>query len=418
NGYNGLPIYSSTGIKLVDTTAIGTNTIKFKIGAKASNTQAAGEYTNTVNFTAVGKATPVSFYDAFKEAATSDPSITMLNGYYKMQDMSNTICNNVYTSQLTDNSDTMEAQLIDIRDNNVYWVAKLKDGHCWMTQNLDLNLDKDVALTSNDTDLVEYGINGYVDGYSCSNDEVDCDGGVISWIPERSTINAVTDEIAKITWLASWGGSPIHPYSVDSGNWYWVGTDYNSKLCWPGGDAIACSYMWKKDNVYANYFSNRSYTGVDTSKNGEHGSVGNYYNWSASIASNDSSVYIDSTYSSISNNPENSVCPLGWRLSRIASYESGVIGSNEIYNLVYYYGGSGANLIVAPLYLVRSGTVWGSSGNGYLASAGYTGRFWTSTVSSDTKSYIYDLIDEVDGGLNVAAKYNRLDAVSVRCLAR
>ena len=43
NGYNGLPIYSSTGIKLVDTTAIGTNTIKFKIGAKASNTQAAGE---------------------------------------------------------------------------------------------------------------------------------------------------------------------------------------------------------------------------------------------------------------------------------------------------------------------------------------------------------------------------------------
>ncbi|MBR3322116.1 hypothetical protein IKG05_00525, partial [Candidatus Saccharibacteria bacterium] len=31
NGYNGLPIYSSTGIKLVDTTAIGTNTIKFKI---------------------------------------------------------------------------------------------------------------------------------------------------------------------------------------------------------------------------------------------------------------------------------------------------------------------------------------------------------------------------------------------------
>ena len=65
-GYNGLPLYTNTGIKLVDTTATGTNTIQFKIGAKASNTQAAGEYTNTANFTVVGKAVPVSFYDAFK----------------------------------------------------------------------------------------------------------------------------------------------------------------------------------------------------------------------------------------------------------------------------------------------------------------------------------------------------------------
>ncbi|MBR3322159.1 hypothetical protein IKG05_00750, partial [Candidatus Saccharibacteria bacterium] len=60
-------------------------------------------------------------------------------GYYKMQDMSTTICNNVYTSQLTDNSDTMEAQLIDVRDNNVYWVAKLKDNRCWLLENLKLN---------------------------------------------------------------------------------------------------------------------------------------------------------------------------------------------------------------------------------------------------------------------------------------
>ena len=151
NGYNGLPIYSSTGIKLVDTTAIGTNTIKFKIGAKASNTQAAGEYTNTVNFTAVGKATPVSFYDAFTEAASTNPNITMYNGYYKMQDMSSSICAAV---SLYD--DASHAQLIDTRDNEVYWIGKLKDNRCWLLDNLRLGSnDYEIPLTPQDTNIAE-----------------------------------------------------------------------------------------------------------------------------------------------------------------------------------------------------------------------------------------------------------------------
>ena len=37
--------------------------------------------------------------------------------------------NKVYTKQLRDN-----------RDNKYYWVAKLADGNCWMTQNLDLDI--------------------------------------------------------------------------------------------------------------------------------------------------------------------------------------------------------------------------------------------------------------------------------------
>lgn len=57
-GYNGLPLdgddSGATGVKLVNTnTFAASGSIQFKIGAKAADTQAAGNYTGTVNFYAV-----------------------------------------------------------------------------------------------------------------------------------------------------------------------------------------------------------------------------------------------------------------------------------------------------------------------------------------------------------------------------
>ena len=40
------------------------------------------------------------------------------------------------------------ARLTDARDQKQYWVAKLADGNCWMTQNLDL----DLGVKDGDTD--------------------------------------------------------------------------------------------------------------------------------------------------------------------------------------------------------------------------------------------------------------------------
>ncbi len=44
-------------------------------------------------------------------------------------------------------------QLIDSRDGKSYWVAKLKDGNCWMTQNLDLDLHENIPLSPYDSDV-------------------------------------------------------------------------------------------------------------------------------------------------------------------------------------------------------------------------------------------------------------------------
>ena len=54
-GYNGLPLYTSTGVKLADTSAAGSSTIKFKIGAKASSSKVSGDYTNIINFILTSK---------------------------------------------------------------------------------------------------------------------------------------------------------------------------------------------------------------------------------------------------------------------------------------------------------------------------------------------------------------------------
>ena len=46
-----------------------------------------------------------------------------------------------------------QIQLVDSRDGKTYWVGKLPDGNCWMTQNLDLDLSTSKTLTPADTNI-------------------------------------------------------------------------------------------------------------------------------------------------------------------------------------------------------------------------------------------------------------------------
>lgn len=63
-----------------------------------------------------------------------------------------------YMQEMTPESCTASQEgdtkrLIDSRDNKYYWVVKLADGNCWMTQNLDLNLSTSKTLTPADTNI-------------------------------------------------------------------------------------------------------------------------------------------------------------------------------------------------------------------------------------------------------------------------
>ena len=132
-------------------TDIGTSaegsTLTTTYQAYISPTQSAGTYTGQVKYTLVhphdtaAPQIPVSIEDAFAAAGK-----TKHNGYYKMQDMTTSICEATNTYEADS-----RAQLIDTRDNQTYYVAKLLDGKCWMTENL--NIAGGTELSSDDTDF-------------------------------------------------------------------------------------------------------------------------------------------------------------------------------------------------------------------------------------------------------------------------
>ena len=92
-----------------------------------------------------------------------------------MQDMTPGVCANTKEHQVT--------ILKDVRDGNTYTVAKLKDGKCWMTQNLRIinktitPADSDVATSYT---IPASSLSGF-STYDTSNAYVDSDNGFYTW---------------------------------------------------------------------------------------------------------------------------------------------------------------------------------------------------------------------------------------------
>ena len=112
--------------------------------------------------------------NGFSVRCIADDKLTF-NNIANMQDMTPEICAKAQTHQTT--------TLRDIRDGNTYTVAKLKDGKCWMTQNLRI-INKTITpadsdVTSNYT-IPASSINGFSSN-NTSNAYVDNDGGLYTW---------------------------------------------------------------------------------------------------------------------------------------------------------------------------------------------------------------------------------------------
>ncbi len=323
-------------------------------------TQPAGTYTGQVKFALLhpsSSISPTTLERAFFLAGKTkvdivDPTTGETNSYYKMQDMTTNICN---AANIT--GEASQVQLVDIRDNKTYWVTKLLDGHCWMTQNLDLDLDSSVALTSEDTDLNDATSAAYQDGYNIENN-------VIKWTPISSTLTNAN--------RTNWKNNNNKPYSLNIGE------------------------------SYATYISNN------------HGLIGNYYNWTAAIASNNSTNLIESTFNNVSNNPHNSICPKGWRLPIVTEYSNYYSGDNDFANLKYYY----RNSPTSPIWFNKSGLIV----SGDTKQFGLIGFYQSSTLNGDKSAYYL----RIDNNMNPVGYYiydqydgnNRGFGFSVRCLAR
>lgn len=255
-------------------------------------------------------------------------------------------------------------QAIDERDGKKYWVTKLADGNVWMTQNLDFSINANTTLNSTNTDLnVAYDLttekySEYDDGYTVEN-------GIIYWKP---TTNATTIGFLNTGPITGWRNNNTAPYSAS-----------------------------KTDNTE---------TG--------HESLGNWYNWTAAIASNNSSSLTQDTLNDTTKNPQNSICPKGWRLPTISNQPAGNIDStNEFARLNYLYNGNSANsitgLTTAPLYMNLAGVI--------ESSAAITTRlvYLSSTVHDSTNAYF---LEYYNNNLKTNVYFYKSAGRPIRCIAR
>ena len=129
--YSAVPTNNSAPIQTKDTsdTNSASDTYTLSFGAKVDTTTASGAYSDTLTIAVVAEPKKVTTWG----------ELTI------MQDMTAAIC-------ATAPSDAMK-RLTDSRDGKQYWVAKLADGNCWMTQNLDLDLTHGTPLTPDDSDV-------------------------------------------------------------------------------------------------------------------------------------------------------------------------------------------------------------------------------------------------------------------------
>lgn len=313
---------------------------------------------------------------------------------WDMQGMTPEICNSVTAIE-----DDYEA--LDIRDWKLYHITKLQDGHCWMTQNLDLDLSTSITLTHSDTDL----------GYTTNDPNA-------QWTPGHNTM---TFSGTSINWENEFNSS----LSADSGDIYYISS--NSSYT----DTIATSLS----NCKA---QSQSYTDSFCA----HYHAGNYYNWAAAIATDDvSSISFADDNGS---NAPNSICPAGWRLPNgtrdvtgdsieqnvsefnILLKKYGVVNGFSYSGSLQYASGGFSKIRSAPLYFVRSGYTdnrMAQSSRGLIV-RGIWAHYWSRTTYYDTDSLSENLRRHAwtmafyEGNVSPSNGDTRSYGFEIRCLAR
>ena len=282
--------------------------------------------------------------------------------------------------------------LTDKRDGKTYTVSKLADGKCWMTQNLDLDIGgADTApLTSENTNLNTSGSGAYSLGYKTVD-------GAIAWSPAGTAVTS--GRTISGTTVSGWLDDNYTPYSAEGGDTY-----------------VYTSGSVSDDTVYGSLSACTSagHSVADC----KHYHVGNYYNWSAAVASNNTTS-LTTQYTTA----QNDICPKGWRLpvglssatSSASTREFGQLflssGVTGTIDATSYADGGFNKLVANPLFFVRGGDVDGSSLNG-RANIGY---HWSGSASSSDYAY-----NAYFGSSSIysAVSYYRYSGFSVRCVVR
>ena len=161
-------------------------------------------------------------------------------------------------------------------------------------------------------------------------------------------------------------------------------------------------------------------SGCPSAEECKHYKGGVLYNWSAAVASNNSTNQT-ANYAEASN----SICPVGWKLpagmtssntytdfnyllveNSIATNYVSAGSNNAVWKTNGYY-----NIQASPLYIVRSGYFY----NSRFGDGSASGLFWSSTSKDGNNAYA---ISYSSGGIYPAYIFARYGGFAVRCLVR
>ena len=328
--FNAMPGSDEPATILNTTSAISDGNKSIYIGAKVDTDTPSGTYENTLLITVVPKYVPISLKESFALAGKHRTTAVDGHNYYAMQDMTPAIC---------DRADELEdqTQVVDVRDKKIYWIAKLRDDNCWMTQNLDFDImtDNVVPETSN----------------------VDVAWNSSSEYPPQVTSTTIFNN-----------NDDTGTYSYDPGDYYTpdpYGIDHDEEInCTTANGGENCHYH-----------------------------LGNLYQYNAATAgegASDDGWYYNEDYGTEMKEVEHSICPKGWRLPSY-SYENNDYSINKLlfaYNIIN--SGTDADaLFRAPLYFNVSGVL--HSGSYELNDGILYSEYWTSTAAIDGGKHGYVL---------------------------
>lgn len=322
----------------------------------------------------------------------SSPYQLTLMDIDNMQEMTSAICEN--TPQLT------TKQLKDVRDGKYYWVTKLADNNCWMTQNLALNIPEtgfpDESVATNNMTWQNSDMSGpWIDA---------------STYPPKATVTAL-DLMMDMTYEGT--------LSLNQNN-YLLSTPLAGINCGntegQGLESEGCRQAGfvKIDNDLA---GGGAYD--------EHYLLGNYYQWNAATAGTGGTIV------SINNSPltvadmvdaSASICPKNWRLPVTGgvSQDYAFARDGSFGELLSAYGWTGPQtletnaLASAPIYFVRAGWLH----NGTIMDAGQDANVWSSTAAPIVTGAYH--LGFGTGKVISPSFYseNRGVALPVRCVAR
>ena len=322
-----------------------------------------------------------------------------------LQDFDRTQCSNLTQASFNSTTGVITAgsviALTDKRDNEVYTVARLADGNCWMVDNLRIGAEGTRGQNQNDNTVTNQYLSQGYGGYSGN----DTNYGNFIGLAASETSNFSSSAVANSVYYS---GTQSGTATIDIGTSNYAGfrlPRYNGSNT--DVNTIIDSTTFTQDYTDAN---NVSSSGTYNEANLY--SFGNYYSWNAAMANTNN--YTSSTYSEVTGT---SICPSGWSIP--SSY-----GTGKEYGLLSVaYGGSNVSVATNEQEIVAVSNRLRSYPNNFIYAGIYSGSsaslrsregmYWSRSVVSGM--YVDDL-DISALYYRLGGGYSRFAGLSVRCM--